>query len=654
MVFKFIIIGLLCAQAVFVSVNAQTIEPISANSLGALPQIRSVKISPGGDKILMLKNIDGEIKLITRVLSAPPSNEHIISAQKGDFNWAEWTSNDHFLASYRYINGKGGGDKRTVRLERRLQSMTWDGKNIINPVRSTNNRGFFDQVFIEQPQIQDTVIDMLKDDPDHILLQLDKENDKKFAVYKVNIHTKKRVRILRSKRNVDWWITDHNHVIRYGEGVMNLYRGEKIRRRAFYRTSENDDWIQLFEYDEVTQERPFYFAGFTESPNVIYVKSNDSETGKLSLFTYDIEKTKILKKISGYLNFDIDSVFTDDDGKLEFHTYYDERPKYSHYQEDGIALIKEIEDQFPSMAYSIINKSKDKRKVIVYVTAPQNPGSFYLYDIDEDNWTLLGEKFPAVNTEYLSEMKEITYTARDGLKITGYLSRPAGSEGKRLPMIIMPHGGPQSRDTWRFDYWTQFLTSRGYGVLQMNFRGSLGYGEEFRDLGYREWGGKMLDDINDATKWAIKNEFADPNRICIAGASYGGYAALQGVVKDGSLYKCSISFAPVTDLTTFMVSLEDAVGYQSYVDYVKSEELSYDEASPAQNLDRLNIPVLLMHGTDDANVPVVQSRDFYKKMKDARKNITYIEFEKGDHSLSDQKYRIQFLKEIEIFLEKYL
>ena len=188
----------------------------------------------------------------------------------------------------------------------------------------------------------------------------------------------------------------------------------------------------------------------------------------------------------------------------------------------------------------------------------------------------------------------------------------------------------------------------------MNFRGSLGYGEEFRELGNQEWGGKMLDDINDATKWAINRGFADPNRICIGGASYGGYAALQAVVKDASLYKCSISFAPVTDLNTFLDSLKDAVGYQSYIDYVQSDELSYNDISPIKNIDHLNVPVLLMHGTDDANVPVVQSRYFYKKMKDAGKNISYIEFENGDHSLSDQNYRVQFLKEIETFLKKYL
>ncbi len=663
--FKLIFISI-CSSIFLLIVPASFVDgqeklSVSAEAFGTLPNIQTIKISPDGTKILMLKNHGGEVVIAVRSLSDKTMSEIIIPPNKGKYNWAEWASDERILASVRFPGNKSGGRSHRLRTERRLLTMSWDGKKVTNPIlplksgaRYNRRNIVYNEREVYQPQIQDLVVDLLKDEPDHILLQLDIDKPEEPAVYKVNIKTKTRRRILRGRRAIDWWIADSNHIVRYGEGTTGAKAGNKVRRLGFYRKSEKSEWASLFDYDEITETRPFYFAGFSKDPNIIYIKALNKKTEKLALYTYDISDHEIVEKIAENENFDIDNVIMDENGELEYYTYFDEKPRYVYFKSEGQALNRKINDYFPNSSYSIINKSKDKNKIILEVTSPQVPISFYLYNLENDEIILLESNYRELDTGKLSEMKKVSYQARDGLIIPGYLSLPKAPASENLPTVILPHGGPQSRDSWGFNYWTQFLTTRGYAVLQMNFRGSTGYGEAFRDLGFHEWGRKMLEDINDGTKWMIEQGIADPNRICIAGASYGGYAALQTVVKNNSLYKCSVAFAPMTDITSFLDGLKNDVNYKSYENYIKSDDWSFADGSPSMNINSINVPVLLAHGENDLNVKIGQSKSFFKKMKNADKKIKYIEFKDGDHFLDNQNHRIQFLREMEMFLAEHL
>lgn len=631
---------------------AQIDTAISPEAFGALPEVANVQISPDGSKILMLRNINGKYTLVSRELNGS-TKEHIIKYEEGYYNWAIWVSNDRILASVRYRGHEDRLKNLRVSSQRRLLSMNWDGTDSIDPhrfrTRTQVNSNFVERV----PQFQDRVIDILKDDPDHILIQMDIREPGEPGVYKLNIKTKKRTRVLQRRRAVNFWMTDHNHNVRYGEGRTTRRGREESLHRAFYRKSVDDSWLTLFEYDEISDKRPFYFEGFSKNPNIIYITAND-ENDKLSLFSYDVDsKTKIAKLASDEV-MDIVDVSINEDLEIERYSFYREKPKIVRLTERGKKLDKIIEKHFPGMIAGISSESKDKNKIILSVEAPASPETYYFVDIENGDVRKVAETYGNVNKEKLSQKDPIYYSARDGLEIPGYLTLPKNSGGQNLPTVILPHGGPMDRDGWDFEYWVQFLSARGYAVLQMNYRGSTGYGEEYRLKGYHEWGRKMLEDINDGTRYMIEKGYADPDRICIMGGSYGGYAALQSIVMNEHDYKCAISYAPITDLPSLLYQYKDVYGYQAYRDYIESDEWSIEEASPKNNTGNINVPVLLMHGSEDLNVSPYQSRAFYDRMEEANKDIKYIEFENGDHFLTNEQNRIQFLKEVEIFLEKHL
>ena len=429
----------------------------------------------------------------------------------------------------------------TDTIETRLLVMDWAGKNARSLYKQKINRRF--------PQIQDDVVDFLEDDPDHILIAYDDQEIGMPSVYRVNIHTVSRTRIVYKKKMVDDWKSDHDHHIRYGIGSFE--RRGRQKTKAIYRKDINSDWVTLYEYDAVKENAPFSFVDFSKNSDNIFIRKSD-ENGRTAFYEYNVEGKKIIRKVAGSDKYDIEKISIDKEGNLESYFYYDVKPTTIYLDKDGARLARFYEKTFPNSLVYVESRTKDKKIMILKVSAPNIPPKFYMLDLNKKTLNLFAYTYTAASIEKLSEMKPISYKARDGLRIDGYLSFPKGKDPKNIPTIIMPHGGPMARDNWGFDYWVQFLTTRGYAVLQMNYRGSTGYGNEFYNRGDHEWGGKMIDDINDGTKWMIKEGYSDPKRICIMGGSYGGYAALQGVVKDPSLYKCSIAFAPVTDLTVFL------------------------------------------------------------------------------------------------------
>ena len=251
-----------------------------------------------------------------------------------------------------------------------------------------------------------------------------------------------------------------------------------------------------------------------------------------------------------------------------------------------------------------------------------------------------------------------SYESRDGLEIPAFVTLPPGyknmEDAKNLPFIIYPHGGPQARDYAGFDFIAQFLASRGYGILQMNFRGSDGYGKEFKEAGKAQWGQAMQDDISDGVGWLIENGWADADRIAILGGSYGGYASLVGAMKTPELYQCAISLAGVSDLPQLLRDANKFSGGKYATRFVGSlwkDGSKLRENSPINNIDKYTIPVLMFHGTDDRVVDVEQSSKFVKAMKRKGKDITYFELPDGDHHLSLYKNRLTFLRETEKFLK---
>ncbi|WP_051241850.1 alpha/beta hydrolase family protein [Azohydromonas australica] len=254
--------------------------------------------------------------------------------------------------------------------------------------------------------------------------------------------------------------------------------------------------------------------------------------------------------------------------------------------------------------------------------------------------------------------KAVRIQARDGLSLAAYLTHARNGGTAPGPLVLLPHGGPYARDDASFDPWTELLANRGYTVLQVNFRGSSGYGAEFQKAGLQRWGQEMQEDLEDAVQWAVSQGVADPRRICIVGASYGGYAALMGVVKTPHLYRCAVSFAGVSNLTDLALHWTEFIGGKEGSRRVLGNWWQDRErlraTSPALQAQRIEVPVLLVHGTADRRVPVEQSRDMAKALASAGRSYRYMEQEGGDHHFSRQAHHTEFLRELEAFLQAHL
>jgi dipeptidyl aminopeptidase/acylaminoacyl peptidase len=319
-----------------------------------------------------------------------------------------------------------------------------------------------------------------------------------------------------------------------------------------------------------------------------------------------------------------------------------------------------LKRSFGGKQADLLGRSADNMRALVSVSTHATPAVYYVIDYQKHTADILGEEYPALAKVALGDVQELTYKARDGYDIPAFVTTPAGAGDRKLPLVVLPHGGPESRDVRDFDWLAQFLASRGYAVLQPQFRGSTGYGEAHRKAGYRQWGRLMQDDVTDGVKALIEQGKVDPKRVCIVGASYGGYAALAGAAFTPELYACAVSIAGVSDLTAMLYYEENFGGKES-------DSLSYwkDHIGPATSPDviskspahaaaHVRAPILLLHGLNDSVVPIAQSREMAKELKSANKPYTLVELPGEDHWLSRSETRTRVLTEMDKFLATYL
>jgi len=319
-------------------------------------------------------------------------------------------------------------------------------------------------------------------------------------------------------------------------------------------------------------------------------------------------------------------------------------------------LLASLAQQFPGEDVRITSSTTDGAKVVFVVESDRDPGQFFMYDNATGKATFLFARRPWIKPDEMGSVEPITVKARDGLPLHGYLTRPPGkSDAKHLPLVVFAHGGPYGiRDRWEFDPEVQMLASRGYAVLQVNFRGSGGYGDAFVHAGYREWGAKMQDDVTDATHWAITEGIANPERICIFGASYGGYAALRGVTKEPDLYRCAIGYVGVYDLR--LMYTRGDIPQSTYGDNYLKMVLGEDESvlwdrSPVAHVDLLKSRVMLIVGGEDNRVPPIQGERLHAALDKAHIAHEWLYQRTEGHGFYDEGNRAELLTKIAAFLD---
>lgn len=345
-------------------------------------------------------------------------------------------------------------------------------------------------------------------------------------------------------------------------------------------------------------------------------------------------------------------------------SWSDEGGRREYYDPALQATAAALAQSFPSGITSLASWSRDRSRILVYREDGLDGGGYYIFEPGRNAMRQVAMRYPQLANADLGERLSITYRARDGTQIPAFLTLPAnaGENPRNLPLVLLVHGGPHAADTDSFDWWSAFLASRGYAVLQANYRGSTGYGQAWEYAGRRQWGGLMQTDVEDGVAALVRQGMVDARRVCIVGASYGGYAALAGATLTPDRYTCAASIAGVSDLIAMLNETVAQGGRRgsgiewwtaSIGDRIEDRE-RIRSVSPANLAEQVRIPILLMHGTDDTVVPIEQSRLMERRLRGADKDVRFVELRGDDHWLSDGPTRIQMLRELETFLAQHL
>jgi dipeptidyl aminopeptidase/acylaminoacyl peptidase len=340
--------------------------------------------------------------------------------------------------------------------------------------------------------------------------------------------------------------------------------------------------------------------------------------------------------------------------------YGGDDPRYAFYDRTLAERWSAILGLFPETRLQLVDFDAEMKRLLVYVEADHNAGSYHVVDFRGEAPKALGvgSAYPGLKPDDLSEVRRVAFKATDGLELDGYLTLPNGRSPKALPLIVLPHGGPESHDEPGFDWWSQALASRGYAVLRVNFRGSDNKDAAFRNAGFGEWGGKMQTDLSDGVRHLANQGLIDPKRVCIMGASYGGYAALAGPTLDPGVYRCAVSVSGVSDLKG-MLAEERADGNKAGVRYwrkfmgVDEDPSLAVQRSPLRLAKQVDAPILLLHGLDDSVVPFEQSKRMADALKAAGKPHRFVPLHNEDHWLSREDTRQRMLAEAVAFVEQY-
>ena len=503
-------------------------------------------------------------------------------------------------------------------------------------------------------QDNSTIVDWLEDEPNYVLMSFDKElNNERPAIYRVNVRTGTTTTVKKGNRNIQYWITDNDGEPRIGQGRVDNKEATPVMK---IRMPNSDKWVDSSQFPGLVANVDVH--GFTENPNEIII-SDYRGKDTIGLYVYDLGFKKITRKIYHNDEFDASGVVRSSDSGEVIGVKFTSDTAQTIMLDEHATLVEKLRQKFPDFNVTFVDESANGNAIVAKVSSAMDPGYMMLYEKNRDKPKLLGAMYPGLTPKEMGAVISVKYKARDGQVIPSYVTIPptitTTAQLKNLPFIVLPHGGPYSRDAKRFDYFAQFFASRGYGVLQMNFRGSEGYGKAYEEAGRKNWV-VMQEDVEDGTRWLFEKGYADPKRTCIAGWSYGGYAALMGAGKNPELYSCAISMAGVTDIRAL---ISDASNYRFGKASVKkfvgagfSDKDDMKANSPVKLAADMTVPLFLAHGERDQAVHFSQYSKMKNALKKSKAKVTYMKFEDEDHYLSNQANRQQFFTGLDKFLTK--
>ncbi|MCD2322467.1 alpha/beta fold hydrolase [Sphingomonas sp. IC-56] len=608
--------------------------PYSTAAFAEVPAFEGPDLSPNGKLIAAKVAVGG-----TQYFSILPLNggePRYVALGETDLNWWRWVNDDWLVIGIGQLQPVEGQDWY---VSRALGLNATTGKIVRLASR-------------EAAQDADDVIWVASDGSPRILMGSQTSiytNEAGFwpQVDEIDVSTGRRRMVVSGREGVMSWFADGSGTVRMGIG-MSL---DGRNRRLLYRDDAKASF-KTVDRARTHQDTLSVPAMFLKERGKAVMIADDAE-GYSALYEMDLATLERGKQLFATKGYDIGGLVSDADGFDYLGVRVNENKPGVHWLNPDLeALRKNIAAKIKGGEPRIISLSRDRSVAIIQVGGADAPGGYFLYRAADDSMQFLRVNNSVIEMGRLHPVRTIRYKARDGLEVAAVLTLPRG-KNRNLPLIVMPHGGPFARDTEEWDWWTQFLADRGYAVIQPNYRGSSGYGTPFTEKGQGQWGLAMQDDLNDAVSALATQDVADPKRVCMVGASYGGYAAMRAAQRDGTLYRCAVSYAGVSDLNRMLTHNSGFLGSGARQDWLKMQAPDLKSVSPVNYAGQFSIPMLLVHGKKDRVVPIAQSRSLAQRLKSAGKDMIYIEQPLADHHFTRSEDRLEFLNALEAFLAKH-
>ena len=629
------IVSSLTLLIIAVNAYAVTVEDFSKHQ-----EFYNVKISPDGKHLAVLVNDKGR-KTLTFLETETFKVTHTLKGSSRDqAGQYFWVNNERVVVQVEQIRGSlelplNYGELFAVNYDGRKSRMIF-GYRSKSGIALSGYAGF--------------MLDNLEGDDKHILIRkqlMDRRNDILPDVTRLNVYNGREKRIKRAPIPYSQFLTDHSGVPRFVSGI-----DKNSNNKVFYSKGKGEKW-QPFGKEFIGD---FTALGFTENNQGVYVlKSMDG--GPKGLYKYNLETQE------ESLLYRSDTVDPTDTLASSLNGIFglrldEDYPTYLYLKADTeeAKLHKALVGAFNGDNVQITSMTQDGRQAVIHVSSDRNPGEFYLFDTEKMNARHLLSSSSWINKKELAITEPFRIKSPDGLLLNGLLTLPLGKE-KNLPTVVLPHGGPHARDYWGYNPQVQLLANAGYAVIQVNFRGSSGYGQNFEKAGYGNWGTKIQDDILLATKYTIQQGITDKERVCIFGASFGGYSALQSAIRTPDTYKCAVGYVGVYDLE--MMYDEGDIKTLTWGGAYLDKTLGTDKAeliaqSPVHNIDKLKAPVLIIHGEDDKRAHFEHALALRDALDKHDHPYEWLVKDKEGHGFYNEENILEANHKILAFLDKYI
>jgi len=605
--------------------NHEGVKEISVEDFMKNPGNFGYELSPDGNYITFSSAWENRANVFVKKMNDDSEPVRVSNSKDRDVAGFYWKDNNLL-----YVKDKGGDENFHI--------------------YSTTFNGSEEKDLTPYPNVTVGILSGLQGVKDEILIMMNKEDATVFDVYKLNVKTGETTHVAKNPGNITSWLADRNGNVRIAVA------SDGVEGTILYRDSEKDEFKPFIEMEAGDEVMPL---AFSKDNQYIYATSNKGRD-KVEVVKYDLKGNE--EVIMSNDQVDVSGVlYSAEHDKLLYGAYITDKPHYQFFDENFEKLFRKIQSKLNvhESELGINDYNKEMTKFIVSVSSDTVYGKYYYYDSTTDELTELATLSPWLNPNELAEMHPISYKSRDGLTINGYLTLPKNKEAKDLPLIVNPHGGPWARDMWGFNPEVQLLANRGYAVLQVNFRSSTGYGKEFLQAGNKQWGLKIQDDITDGVQWAIDQGIADPDRIGIYGASFGGYATLAGITYTPDLYAAAVDYVGVSNIFTLLNTIPPYwetmrnMFYERVGHPEKDKEL-LTAVSPVFHADKIKTPLFVAQGANDPRVNKAESDQIVEALRARGVDVEYMLKDNEGHGFANEENRIEFYNAMVRFFDSHL